>query len=522
MYFHITCKLCGLSHVPESDWRRPSWLGVLDSQWWAYYRAVYCVDSSGPRLSGLASSWDQDVTYLPPEGLPPEAHQRFDDLSLDPLSSIIISAIGPPSERDGERHKPEKGVDAWGFHLHDSCWRLLEQACAPQPVDLKLFWRVLISFSHLSPQLIYGFLSGIFHFNTVSDQHGTEHFTIYESSKVWYEPSTYHDPMNIPELQDELALMRTKTDVQIRQSELLQPIRPSPTASTAFDPFMKLPVEIREMILGYTASRDVLSFRLSSRAMATTPLSRYFFKTRFSNEQQLEVYFDAFILESSGGSRIDWEKLYYFLKQRIENNRIGLGETNRIRIWTKTAQPLAQMMKQVSTLSELKGVLDYTESSVFSNTMAGTEWKSIRTSWFDRHEAEKSWSSLLKAQIFLPQSDIEAIHVSHIEICGSWYVTGLTFTTEQHEDIEIGYIRPGRKKPLIVENGLKGFYAAVDECGFQDIAAYTGPHMETQRLDWGLEGGALVAKTIKSNGDKVRRVHAIFDEFKLRALSIPM
>lgn len=138
----LTCGFCGTGN-------RHGW--VFDSHWSTYYRAIYCIGSNTnePRLSGLAYYRDQDEKNY----LPPETYQRYDDLHLDPLSLITIQSVTPPGPDIPESDKIRY---AWGFRFHESCWRLIEQASVPQPVNLKMLWRILRSVPHSSHLPFWG------------------------------------------------------------------------------------------------------------------------------------------------------------------------------------------------------------------------------------------------------------------------------------------------------------------------------------------------------------------------------
>ncbi|KAI1160440.1 hypothetical protein F5B18DRAFT_663872 [Nemania serpens] len=502
-----TCGLCGTGNGHST---------LFNSEWSSYYRAIYCIGPKGdePHLSGLAHYRGRDdVKYLPPE-----PHQRLDDVHLDPLSFIIIQGMSPPGPGIPEA---EKGDYAWGFHFHDSCWRLVEQACVPRPVDLKLLWRILCSVPHTAYVPLWGHNFGGLYLGNRRG-HPSENFhdafilLLGGASNIMV-PSAYHDPFDVPELKTRLAQTRISSDGATSMSQRSQLITLSPTPSAGSDPFSVLPVELREMILTYVATEDLLPFRLSSRVIAATLLPQCFFQSRFWPGRELDFLFDGFLpgLNKAG---IDWKKLYRLSKERIKYNLAGLGERNRLRIWKQTVQPLTQAIDNIAKVTELKGKSDWLGEP---EDPYGIRWVCIEAyRGFDTELFGDLKPRVVETEIDLP-SKIEAIHVSLIEFFGTKFISGLAFETEHGEDIEIGYIIPGSEEPLLVPGDLKGFYAAVHDCGFRAIAPFTSQITPSEHLDWAGNRGHLPTLVLRCSSGTVRTIRATFDGFRMQALYIP-
>ncbi|KAI0410011.1 hypothetical protein F4802DRAFT_10575 [Xylaria palmicola] len=492
MHPQLTCSLCGAGNRDHHG------LGA-NSHWSAYYRAVYCVGPDGdePRLSGLACYREHDEKIH----LPPEAHQRFDDVHLDPRRMVTIQGVAPPSP-DLPEHAQK--AYAWGFRFHESCWKLLEQASVPKPVDVKMLWRILCSLPHSSHLPFWGHNFGGLYLRHTGRGHNSGNDAVFlgRPSHLMI-PSAYYDPFEVPELRTRLAQTCILTDDPESIDAESQFIMPS----AGFDPFSSLPVELREMLLTHVATEDILSFRLSSRAMAAIPLSQYFFQSRFWPDREFEFYFDAFLLRPSDRAGLDWRALYRLSKARVRRNLVGLGEKNRLRIWNQTVRPLARAMGEITRLSELRGRPRDSEEA------PGVLSKPLRTTQF--HELEVR---VFDARVELPASNIVAIHVSLFEFFGMKYVSGLAFETEHGQDVEIGYVIPGSEDPLIVEAGLEGFYIAADRCGVRAISPYTTRLHEY--LDWVGDREGLHVQVLRSGLGMVRSIHATFDGFRMRALHI--
>ncbi|KAI0099225.1 hypothetical protein GGR51DRAFT_535920 [Nemania sp. FL0031] len=512
MAFLFACGLCGAGNT-HFVFGKKGWL--------AYYRAIYCKGPNGeePRLSGLANYRERDDLIYREENdiqyLPPEAHQRFDDPHLDPLSLITIQGVSPPGS-----DVPESGreVYAWGFRFHDACWRLLEQACVPEPVNLKVLWRILRSVPQSSHLPLWGHNFGGLYLSTRREYRAGGFLLLGATSSVMV-PSAYHDPFDVPELKTQLAQQRiVETDGAAPADGKPQHTTPLPATSTGFDPFAMLPVELKEMILTYVATEDILSFRLSSRVIAATRLSQHFFQSRFWPGYELDVLFDGF-LAGPDKVGIDWRELYQTSKRRIKEGRVGMGERNRIRIWKQTVQPLARAIDEISRLSDLRGKSGWLRDPHAEPT---SDWGSALTTRSREPElfGELKRYEFFAAEIHLPSSNIEAIHVSLVTFFGIRYISGLAFETEHGEDIEIGYMLHGSEEPLLVEAGLKGFYIAADDCGFRAISPYTSQHMKSEYLDWVGNRKDLTIQTMKCRGGTVRRICATFDGFRMQSLYI--
>ncbi|KAI1119096.1 hypothetical protein F5Y14DRAFT_121148 [Nemania sp. NC0429] len=504
MYVPPACGLCGTGNGHST---------LFNSQWSSYYRAVYCIGSNSdePHLSGLALYREQDdIKYLPPK-----PHQRLDDAHLDPSSWITIQGLSPPGPDIPEA---ERVAYAWGFQFHDSCWRLMEQACMPRPVDLKLLWRILRSVPHSSPSHLplWGHNFGGLYLGTRRRGQG-ESFLLLAGASNLMIPSAYHDPFDVPELKTRLAQTRISNDGGVvSMSQGPAPIAFSPTPSAASDPFSLLPPELREMILTYIATNDLLAFRLSSRVIAATLLPQCFFRSRFWPGRELDFLFDGF-LPGPSISGIDWKELYRSSKERIKYNLVGLGERNRLRIWKQTVRPLAQAIDKVAKVTDLKG-----KSNWLGNPDDPVEIRWIRIETY-RNIDPRLFGDLkrhvFETEIDLP-SKIEAIHVSLIEFFGTKFISGLAFETEHGEDIEIGYIIPGSEEPVLVQGSLIGFYAALHDCGFQAIAPFTSQSTPSEYLDWAGNREHLPTSFLRCKGT-VRRLRATFDGFRMQALYIP-
>ncbi|CAJ2499818.1 Uu.00g026710.m01.CDS01 [Anthostomella pinea] len=500
----LTCGFCGFIS-PQS--------GLGARAWTPYYRGVYCTGpgDDDPYLSGVGYHRHDSAENF----VPPEAHQRFDDAGLDPLSLIAIRDINPPAP---EISDAEKATYSWGFLFHDACWQLLEQASAPHKVDVKALWRILLSVPCASDLPNWGHNYGGLYLGVTNDSVRGEHFVLLGATSHLIIPSTFSDPFKVPELSDILARLRIDTeDTTAKQSEQRSVISLHDNPST-YDPFSALPFEIKEMLLTYVASKDAANLRLASREIAALGLSQYFFQSRFWPSHELGSVFDGFLLSPSERIGLGWKALFLEMKTRLKYNRVCLGERNRFRIWNQTLRPLVNAMDNIRALSELKGGQEW-KSEVGSSE--GLDWPSVKTS---RNIDPEAYGEIrrreFRAEVVVPPIEVEAVHVSFAEFFGGRrYITGLRFSFGKDSDVEVGYISRALEETLHVEGGLKGFHSAVDECGFRALALHMGQHMTSEYLHWAGSPGTLSQVPARTSS-AVGRIRASFDAFRMQSISI--
>ncbi|KAI1496192.1 hypothetical protein F5X99DRAFT_422328 [Biscogniauxia marginata] len=495
----VACAFCGFV-TPRRG------LGS-DSSWTHHYRAVYCTGSGddGPRLSGIGCYQSGQSR----NAVPPESHQRFDDIDFNPLLLIAIQDVSPPGP-----HIPdsEKATYSWGFKFHEACWSLLVQASAPKPVNVKLLWRILLSVPCAYGVPNWGHTYGGLYTGIRKDQTRGEHFALLGLNSHLIVPSTFSDPFKVPELDAIVARMRIDRDAKqdTKYSILLH------RDSEGHDIFAILPLEIKDMLLLHLDSKDVARLRLASREMAAVPLSQSFFQSRFFPGRELEAAFDGLHLSRNERRIIDWKRLYREMKSRWNRNLVFLGERNRLRIWAQTIKPLVNAMDILAELSELKG------NSEWKLPLEGdgqADWKLIKTQRsIDSESPGQLRRRILRAEVDLPPTTLKAVHVSFIKFFGIRYITGLRLSFVEGRDVEIGYISTQGEETLPVEGYLGGLHASVARYGIRALALRTSQLSEF--LHWAGDADALPQTSIKTNKSPVRKIRAAFDEFRMQAILI--
>ncbi|RYP58403.1 hypothetical protein DL769_008967 [Monosporascus sp. CRB-8-3] len=506
-------------------------VGIGEAAWTSRFRAVYSTDPRGgaPRLSGVGLNRESDT-----QGnlAPPEPHQRYNDRDLDRRSLVLIRGPRPPgrpssSIADAAAEREQACyTEAWGFLFHDACWRLLEQAYAPDAVDVATLWRVLLSVPCARDLPNWGHNYGrLFLVGSPAAKNPRtgrqQSFMRLRAPVSFIIPSTYSDPFDVPELAGTVrATIRIGTGEEAASCAISSDTEPpvstdGPSADT--DPFAALPPEIREMLLAYAASPDVANLRLASRAIAAVPLTQQFFRSRFSPGRELGRVFDGFLLApAEHGGRLDWAALYRVTRARLHAHRVWLGERNRYRIWDQTLWPLSRALGAVARLGRLQG--DRLWDAMLGDDDDGgllleSWWRGVTTECYIDFEAfGLRRRTVHMTEIELPRARVKAVGVSLVRFFDWVYITGLRFVfAGPVDDVEIGYIAPHSETVLRVEDALRGFHAAVDQCGFRGLSVITSGHMRSEYLTWAGALQGFESVPIKTGGDAVRRIRAAFD-----------
>ncbi|KAI0023831.1 hypothetical protein F4780DRAFT_727980 [Xylariomycetidae sp. FL0641] len=496
----LTCGFCGFI--------RPSH-GLADGRpWTPYFRAVYCTGprADAPLLSGLGHHEPGRVgAYY----VPAESHQRFDDPDLRPASLIAVHGVTPPGP---EIPDSEKFVYSWGFVFHDACWQLLVQASAPDEVDIGALWRILLSVPYACDLPNWGHNFGGLYLGTSRDESRGDHFVLLGRHSHLVIPSTFANPLDVPELAGLLRKLRIDGDSDGKKyGRKASQIAMTSGVNNCPDPFAKLPFELRELLLAYVRSSDVVSLRLASRSMASMPLSQQFFRSRFWPGRELEAVFDGFLLSPDERMGLDWEALYREMKTRLKYNQVCLGERNRLRIWKQTVKPLAKAIDSLRNTSPLCGETDH-------------EWAPDGGDHPEDYEVEAFnhlKRKILRSEVELPDVPVKEVHVSLLDFFGARYVTGLRFSFAECGDVKLGYISRLREEKLPFEAELKGFHLAKDESGIRAIAAYTD--VLSEYLKWvGDDDPSRFSfhLTVKSDGNVVRLIKAAFDGIRMQGLML--
>jgi hypothetical protein len=104
------------------------------------------------------------------------------------------------------------------------------------------------------------------------------------------------------------------------------------------DLFGRLPFDIMDILAANLATADICSLRLASREAVNScspmALSQPFWRSRFILEREMDFFLagqsDSLLARRA---KVDWRKLYVFLRQSLKNNSAQPGIRNKRRIW---------------------------------------------------------------------------------------------------------------------------------------------------------------------------------------------
>ncbi|KAH7027798.1 uncharacterized protein B0I36DRAFT_143622 [Microdochium trichocladiopsis] len=517
----LTCGLCGYIR-PRFGATDTAWTSLCRAVY-----CTGPADTN-PQLSGIGFHRHDDAAQLATP-VPRDAGRRFNDPDLNPLSDFVhIRGIRPPPVDISEAEQAEYSW-GFVFHdacwrlleqasAGSGCGRGDDRTGeGSTAVDIRALWRILQSVPCAYDLPNWGHNYGGLYLGVAKDQARGEHFVLLSSNSNLVIPSTYSDPFRVPELQTIMARLRidealpdsyhregrvssvggggqavtgdgvrnghrdghsemeppeetflTTSSIAISPACESPPIPTETTPTTTVtvdDPFTILPLEIREMILTTLSSADVCQLRLASRSMAATPLTQYFFSSRFWPGRELEVIFDGFLLGPSRRLGLDWHALYKFMQSRLRLNQVCLGEKNRLRIWRQTVRPLARAVEAVGSnrlAEEVLGRVVFSGPGFWQTWDGGGGWGHVfgeeennrdtggggprrrgdregwRTVTTVKQLNPESWGDMgrrvTRAEIQIPPDRmVESVVVSIVEFFDVRYITGLSFVLGQRE-----------------------------------------------------------------------------------------
>ncbi|KAF7540642.1 hypothetical protein G7Z17_g12156 [Cylindrodendrum hubeiense] len=267
-----------------------------------------------------------------------------------------------------------------------------------------------------------------------------------------------YDPMRVSGLQRLMAPpLRRHVGYSGKENRTIDDLKPK-------DPFNVLPFEVLSKVVVMLSSRDVLHFKLASPVLATMVLPESFWRSRFLPGREFSHIYESTLSTSIAGS---WRSLY------DRTRSFDVSMMNRKRVWGLTAS-IGQLLNQ--RLGSMVCFGHALDSLFVHREMHGSDiWT---TAISDLHEARKAFPQgsreLWRRQISLPKS-FQVMDVSYVILEQKKYISGLQFTPQSGEIIELGYPHPQQKARIhwpIIEDGIFGFRLAIDDRGIRGIAVY--------------------------------------------------
>lgn len=314
----------------------------------------------------------------------------------------------------------------------------------------------------------------------------------------------YRDPYHIPELQPMLHKRRdmdpTRKNRQIAQAG-------GPT-----DRFMGLPQEILSMIMAYLPTKDALTARLASRAMARIYLDQQFWASRFKLGAECGLIFEARPIRTASRN---WRSLRrsLTLKEGVcgwYGRRVPGALMNRKRIWDLNNQLLDLVdLKWADPLNVIEHKYKTAHRPVVNEGKIHRmfEVSAIRL-------PDTSHICYQRCQIRSTLVKVTAFFFTDISV---EYVCGVKLTFSDGETTHLGYEKPHQEycKDEAEVNGIKGFETIIDKDG---ICAFKILSEDGKWSRWlGDNVDTPGASTKRLVGDKICSLVAGFD-VRLRRL----
>lgn len=489
------CSLCGAVAGGVSIAENPK-----TSVWVNHIRALYIngLEYTSPHLSG--AGW----CFLPtfPIKLPRVA-DASSDMHNEDSEHIRLFTATPIVFIDGTFH-PESNTT--GFIIHEDCWKLLQWACYPQPVNLNRFNLFLRSFgvSPASQIVNWGHTyAGLY----MSDDSANHH--IYFRTDLSLQAGSMHSRHNlgqIPHIEEFLWECKRKCELEKNVGiphNATRAIGTNATVTTQCqDCFGTLPLELLEVIMKLLPTQDVVNLRVASRVFRTMSLSKSFWYSRFDVGQEYEWVIEPWLYKVGfyqNTKLSDPESVYKVMKSLSKSNVL----MNRRRVW-ELIKPIATALYSFKLHEEAYGKMepcgkplasiwqpDLPEEDTLRWDCAHGELldSEIQPFHFGCRPLYKRFISLTKPIISIGIS-VLPFHD------GVTYITGLRFCFADATEEAIGYILSDCEMSIPTRDFFRGFKVAtsergihalrvIDESGIEIVTAGNCAGHAISKLGWG-------------------------------------
>ncbi|KAK2753235.1 hypothetical protein FQN54_007926 [Arachnomyces sp. PD_36] len=479
--FEHCCNICG------------AYIGSQDAEWMNEYIALYTFGHEWFKVdyTGVGYMARENLSLLVMDA--PEDKSERAKGQDESLLEIAIMPVTPFFKIDTKEARDylkdtQSSHDShpWGFFFHENCWKLLDLACdraegsyLSSQGSLEALMRICMSFPYIKWVVDWGHdYGGIW--ERYPDRNTERGTTLSFMKRNTVRPryggknkaDLYHqDPLDIHDLDKHLRQPLWTVNEHVSG---VDHVYKGPKDCFAIP---KIPREIRDMILCFLPTRDVLNLFLSSRIFATSLLPQSFWASRFHRGMDFPS-----ILEQRGGNirpGRDWRSLYGALRREVPRSPYHSFH-NRKRIW-ELILPLADALMWLSKYPMVHGARLET---FFQNGRTAGEMKGRvgglveGKNWFGR-----GCRVLFARHVVVPQRVVR-ICVSRVPFCGVEFVAGIRFIDGAGGSTGLGYIIPEKEAYRDVDefNGLfNGLLLAYGDQGILAVAAV----MESGRkTDW--------------------------------------
>lgn len=502
----FNCSICGAITVPGNyfDW------GETDQvDWLKRVRAIYIteLDYFHPKLSGVGSV----DTLTGPVIVPKLTEKLTDPYVFDPKDLELYYAT--PSLRPNGTIHPQAYTT--GLIVHHNCYKLLEWAVHPLQVNVKTLGLFLRSFGVMPHGQVvnWGHLYGGSYVSPDASNR-TIHMRSYHilGGNVWgRNPLLIRDAKLRNELRDLMKMYELKKSNETTETSLVRSrVQMNDTAMPSR--LTELPVEILENILILLPSRDVLSARLASRNFLAIPLSKAFWRSRFTPGHEFESVIEPWLYKDNvikDCCFADAKILYQVLKSNPGSKELA----NRRRIWG-LIKPLASALSSFSLHERAYHSVEPCGRPLASlwqpelDDEDTARWDCAHGELLDSEFQPYHFGCrpLFKRHVALPMP-VMAVKVSVLPFHDTTYITGLRFCLVDKSEVAIGYILSDTEVNLPTGGTLRGLKVAIGERGIHGLSLIDKGGRQT-----GTAGMVADHKERKLGlGNSVTAVKAYFD-----------
>lgn len=391
---------------------------------------------------------------------PPDTNASWDSYELS-----VDDAFG------ANQHSPRN--NRHGFLFHGACWALLEKCFQPDSVPLLRLFEVLnslpIPLNHYATNWghNYGCLS------LLKDR---DFYPWADWRRLMEEPDPEHiiewcDPYDIStEIVALLALVPGPEGSTEHSYSLDNNMEAYTAVVSEGDCFMRLPVELCLTIASFLPTSDALHARMASRAFWPIFHDQQFWATRF----QIGGIDRSWLFELRGKRCLDWRWQY----RHTQNFRLSPALRNRKRVWA--------LVQHVSRILDLQGYgLTSTLTSVPEPQQHSAPLpdlnvrpvpESVTVSGDLKHlkpgtafsDFDRGCRIFYKRRVQIPKN-LKKVEIFRVDIGGTFYIAGLSFTSATEESIKVGYCSKHYATDSVDTSQLWGFHMSLGDKGLYGL-----------------------------------------------------
>jgi len=420
------------------------------------------------RLTGNGRGMPYDKIFKPPPLYVPQSDWEYGSNGIDTTDEESVIAF-----------KAQEGLPnyAVAYPMHPPCLEILKQQyfqhARGTSFDTNILGRII------SSQPLDESVSGLKPDWSDGGYLGAEQF--------WQDGS---DWMDEPPLEDEYPDMETMITYHfldpggVKGLDML--LRDPPRAGTsrysdavtlagatpATDCFMRLPQELRSIILCYLPASDVTSARLASRAMGSVPLSESYWHSRFDFPFELSHldWESSWISGSTEAALIDWPAFCSSLLHTDENER-DFG-------WRRNRNRISSLMKGLAfrILQDQGLIVDTEEEGIASNVVCHHELSVASTA--------PSHSTDIIFALDLPLGEIQKISIAFKHTQEMDLVCGISFHGTSGVK-KLGQCKTKNVQTAILEDGstFSGFILAMNPKGIIGVQVLVSTEQGVSALE---------------------------------------